>query len=59
MYEWLWQKNATSFDDMTNLGLALREKLEYSFLIDKIKLDDQQISSDKTIKCAFQLVNVK
>ena len=55
VYEWLWQKNATSFDDMTNLGLALREKLEYSFLIDKIKLDDQQISSDKTIKCAFSV----
>jgi 23S rRNA (adenine2503-C2)-methyltransferase len=55
VYEWLWQKNAASFDDMTNLGLALREKLESTFLIDKIKLDDQQISSDKTIKCAFSV----
>ena len=55
VYEWLWQKNASCFDDMTNLGLALREKLESTFLIDKIKLDDQQISSDKTIKCAFSV----
>ena len=55
VYEWLWQKNASCIDDMNNLGLALREKLESTFLIDKIKLDDQQISSDKTIKCAFSV----
>ena len=53
VYEWLWQKNAESFEDMTNLSLSLREKLENSFFIDHIKLQDQQISSDKTIKCAF------
>jgi len=53
VYEWLWQKNAETFDDMTNLSLALREKLNDSFFIDHIKLQDQQISSDKTIKCAF------
>ncbi len=53
IFEWLWQKNAESFDDMTNLSLALREKLKDAFFIDHIKLQDQQISSDKTIKCAF------
>ncbi len=55
VYEWLWQKDAATFEDMTNLGLALREKLENAFFIDKIKLDDQQISADKTIKCAFSV----
>ena len=55
IYEWLWQKNATSFEEMSNLGLTLREKLENTFFIDKINLDDQQISSDKTIKCAFSV----
>ncbi len=55
IYEWLWQKNAESFDDMTNLSLTLREKLKKSFFIDHIKLQDQQISSDKTIKCAFSV----
>jgi len=55
VYEWLWQKSATTFDDMTNLGLSLREKLDTTFFIDKITLDDQQISSDKTIKCAFSV----
>jgi len=55
VYEWLWQKNASSFEEMTNLSLSLREKLEKEFFIDKIILDDQQISSDKTIKCAFSV----
>jgi len=55
VYEWLWKKNAGSFEEMSNLSKPLREKLEENFLIDKITLDDQQISSDKTIKCAFQV----
>lgn len=55
VYEWLWKKNAGSFEEMSNLGKELREKLEQHFFIDKITLDDQQISSDKTIKCAFQV----
>jgi 23S rRNA (adenine2503-C2)-methyltransferase len=59
IFEWLWQKDASSFSEMTNLGLALREKLEHSFFIDKIALEDQQISSDKTIKCAFATHDVK
>jgi 23S rRNA (adenine2503-C2)-methyltransferase len=55
VYEWLWQKNVSSFEEMTNLSLSLREKLEQEFFIDKIILDDQQISSDRTIKCAFSV----
>lgn len=55
VFEWLWQKNAGSFEEMTNLSVALREKLNTSYFIDKITLDDQQISSDKTIKCAFSV----
>ena len=53
IYEWLWQKDAASFEAMTNLSKGLREKLEAHFSIDHIALKDQQISSDKTIKCAF------
>jgi len=55
VYEWLWKKNASSFDEMTNLSVPLRSLLTSAFFIDKIKLDDQQISSDKTIKCAFEV----
>lgn len=55
IHEWLWKKNAHNFADMSNLGLVLRDKLMETFYIDAIQLDDQQISSDKTIKCAFKV----
>lgn len=55
IFEWLWQKDANSFEDMTNLSKPLRDKLNESFYIDHITLKDQQISSDKTIKCAFSI----
>ncbi|MCH2224367.1 MAG: 23S rRNA (adenine(2503)-C(2))-methyltransferase RlmN [Crocinitomicaceae bacterium] len=53
IFEWLWQKDANSFEEMTNLGKGLRQKLNNRFSIDHIQLKDQQISTDKTIKCAF------
>ena len=59
VFEWLWKKNAASFEDMTNLSLSLREKLDTHFFIDHITLKDQQISSDKTIKCAFAVDETK
>lgn len=55
IYEWLWKKNARSFEEMSNLGLHLRQKLNDYFFIDHISLDDQQISNDRTIKCAFSV----
>lgn len=53
VYEWLWKKNAATFDEMSNLSVDLREKLSAHFRIDHIDVKDQQISTDKTIKCAF------
>ncbi|MCC5922672.1 MAG: 23S rRNA (adenine(2503)-C(2))-methyltransferase RlmN [Crocinitomicaceae bacterium] len=55
IYEWLWKKNAHSFGEMTNLSSSLRERLEEHFYIDKITLEEQQISSDKTIKAVFNV----
>lgn len=55
VYEWLWKKNASTFDEMTNLGKGLRDLLNEHYFIDSITLDDQQISNDKTIKCAFSV----
>ena len=31
VWEWLWKKSATSFDDMSNLSKSLREKLKNEF----------------------------
>lgn len=53
--EWLWQKDARSFEEMSNLPKNLREKLSEIFSIDHILIKDEQISSDKTIKCAFSV----
>jgi len=55
IYEWLWKKSASTFDEMSNLSKSLRDILNEHFYIDAIQLDDQQISSDKTIKCAFSV----
>jgi 23S rRNA (adenine2503-C2)-methyltransferase len=55
VYEWLWKKDVMSFEQMSNLSKDLRNKLEENYFIDHIQLDDQQISSDKTIKCAFSV----
>ncbi|HLV41259.1 MAG TPA: 23S rRNA (adenine(2503)-C(2))-methyltransferase RlmN [Brumimicrobium sp.] len=55
VYEWLWKKNAATFEEMTNLSAKLREQLEERYFIDHITLDEQQISSDRTIKCAFNV----
>jgi 23S rRNA (adenine2503-C2)-methyltransferase len=55
VYEWLWRKSATSFDLMTNLSKATRELLDKNFVINAVKVDDMQISSDRTIKNAFKL----
>ena len=59
VFEWLWKKNAHSFEEMTSLSKDLREKLNEKFYIDHITLQDQQISKDKTIKCAFAVDDSK
>lgn len=53
VFEWIWNKNAASFEAMSSLSKDLRVKLEERYSIDHIEVQDQQISSDKTIKCAF------
>ena len=53
-YEWLWKKNARSFDEMTNLPLSLREKLSQEFEFNVIKMDVSQQSSDGTLKSRFK-----
>ena len=55
VHEWLWQKSAHHFEDMTNLSLGLRQILEENFTINHILVDNQQRSSDGTIKNAVKL----
>lgn len=55
VYEWLWQKGAHSFADMTNLSLELREQLDTHFTINHIAVDKMQRSTDGTVKNAVKL----
>jgi 23S rRNA (adenine2503-C2)-methyltransferase len=55
VYEWLWNKSAVSFDEMTNLSKATRELLNEHFQINAVELNDRQASSDRTIKSTFRL----
>jgi len=55
IYEWLWQKTAHTFDDMSNLSKPLRDWLKETFVINAVIISDQQVSNDRTIKCAMKL----
>lgn len=54
VYEWLWQKQAMSFADMTNLSKDLRQKLGDSFTLPALTIDATQYSADGTIKSRFK-----
>ncbi|WPP53601.1 23S rRNA (adenine(2503)-C(2))-methyltransferase RlmN [Catalinimonas niigatensis] len=53
--EWLWKKSAHSFEEMTNLSKKTRELLEEHFVVLPVKVKEQQLSKDRTIKSMFQL----
>ena len=55
VYEWLWNKAAHTFDDMTNLSKTTREMLNENFVINHIEVDAMQRSNDGTIKNAIKL----
>jgi len=54
VHEWLWQKGASSFGDMTNLSKELRQKLGETFTLPALTVDTIQYSTDGTIKTRFK-----
>lgn len=55
IYEWLYQKQVTDFKMMTNISLALQEKLAEHFEIGLLKMKERQVASDGTTKYLFEL----
>ncbi|NMH87188.1 23S rRNA (adenine(2503)-C(2))-methyltransferase RlmN [Flavivirga algicola] len=55
VYEWLWQKSAHTFEDMTNVSKETRQMLEDNFVINHIEVDTMQRSKDGTVKNAVRL----
>mgnify|MGYP006195622923 CR=1 FL=1 len=55
LWEWLWKRNALSFEQMDTLPKAFRESLAQNFDLLPIKVKTQQVSTDRTVKTAFNL----
>lgn len=54
VWEWLWQKHAFGFDDMTNLSKELRARLAKDFSLPALRTDTTQFSDDGTVKSRFK-----
>ncbi len=55
IFEWLYKKSATSFEEMTNLSAAFRNKLKNDFVFDLAKVLREDVSEDTTRKALFEL----
>ena len=50
IWQWIYFRGATDFNEMSNLSLSLRQKLDQHFSITRPKIVAEQISIDKTHK---------
>jgi 23S rRNA (adenine2503-C2)-methyltransferase len=57
--DWLYKKNITSVDQMTNLSKYAREKLDESYTINFNTLVKEEISADGTIKYLYSVGDEK
>lgn len=48
IFKWLHQRHAVSFDEMTDLGKNLREKLQEKEPLEAVQIEQKQIASDGT-----------
>ena len=55
VYEWLWKKSVSSFDEMRNISKETIQLLNEHFVILHAKITESQKSADRTIKSAFGL----
>lgn len=55
IFDWLYNKRVKTFEEMSNLSKALRDKLEASFALTTLSTIIKQESKDGTIKFLFQL----
>jgi len=55
--EWMYQRAARSFGDMTNLPKGLRQRLEETCSIEAVSPETRQVASDGTTKYLFGLAD--
>lgn len=57
IFKWIHQENVTSFDEMTNISLELREKLKQNYTLCIFNILKKQVASDGTIKYLFDVLD--
>lgn len=55
VFKWLYLKNVNTFDEMTDLGKELRERLKENFTLSTMELERSETSRDGTEKLLFRL----
>ena len=56
LYSWLHKKTVSSFDDMTNVSKAMRERLKEIYIISDCTIEKKLVSVyDETVKYLFKL----
>ncbi len=54
IYKWLWNKNVSSIDQMTDISIETREKIKENFILNPIKIiHSAESKKDGSIKYAF------
>ena len=56
-FKWIHQENVTKFEEMTNLSLELRKKLEKEYSLCNYNILKRQESKDGTIKYLFDILD--
>ena len=59
IFKWIYEQRVTSFDEMTNLSIDLREKLKNNFKIGVFKIEKKLVSKDGTKKYLFNVNDEK
>jgi 23S rRNA (adenine2503-C2)-methyltransferase len=54
LYAWVYRQRVATFDEMTSLNKALREKLAERATLRTLEIRDSQVSEDGTIKYLFR-----
>lgn len=57
IFKWIYESRVSSFDEMTNLSLELREKLKENYTIKQFTILKKQVASDGTKKYLFDVLD--
>ncbi len=55
IFTWIYEKGATSFDDMSDISKSFREVLKEKYCLEKPSIYIKQVASDGTIKLLLQM----